>query len=187
MAPVRNVRLWTSVWQGFSFPPEAGYPLDPETGPRYFMMETHYSKPLSEPPVTDSSGLRLFYTPSLRPHDAGVLSVGLDPNWRHIIPPGRAAVVSEGHCISNCTKQALPKTGINVFATILHTHLIGTLLLAARCLALTIFLVNGDAIFRRWISSFKIEFPLFRLWISSFRWLTFPLLRSPFQNVDILI
>lgn len=89
------------------------------------MMETHYNNPNIDPGIIDSSGVRIFYTPTLRKFDAGVISVGLDPNWRHIIPPGRPEVVSEGHCIADCTRQALPETGINVFATLLHTHLIG--------------------------------------------------------------
>jgi len=115
------------LFQGFSFPPEAGYPLDPDVGPRYFMMETHYNNPTQDADITDSSGIRVYYTASLRRHDAGVLSVGLDPNWRHIIPPGQPEVVSEGHCISACTQQALPSRGIEVFAVVLHTHNIGTL------------------------------------------------------------
>jgi len=120
-------RVNSLCFQGFSFPPEAGYPLDPDLGPRYFMMETHYNNPAQDTDITDSSGIRVFYTASLRRHDAGVLSVGLDPNWRHIIPPGQREVVSEGHCISACTKLAVPPRGIKIFAVMLHTHLIGML------------------------------------------------------------
>jgi len=119
------VIAWGTGSEGFSFPPEAGYPLDPDVGPRYFMMETHYNNPTQDAQITDHSGIRVYYTASLRRHDAGVLSVGLDPNWRHIIPPGQPEVVSEGHCISACTQQALPSQGIKVFAAALHTHLIG--------------------------------------------------------------
>jgi hypothetical protein len=91
------------------------------------MMETHYNNPTQDADIIDSSGIRVYYTASLRRHDAGVLSVGLDPNWRHIIPPGQPDVVSEGHCISTCTQQALPSRGIKVFAVVFHTHIIGTL------------------------------------------------------------
>jgi hypothetical protein len=92
------------------------------------MMETHYNHTTQDADITDSSGIRVYYTASLRRHDAGVLSVGLDPNWRHIIPPGQPEVLSEGHCISACTQQALPPSGIKVFAAALHTHLIGKIL-----------------------------------------------------------
>jgi hypothetical protein len=102
------------------------------------MMETYYNTPTQDADITDSSGIRVYYTASLRRHDAGVLSVGLDPNWRHIIPPGQPEVVSEGHCISECTQQELPLRGIKVFAVVLHTHIIGTLeyfsFFAVRCL-----------------------------------------------------
>lgn len=111
--------------QGFNYPAEAGYALDPYNGPRFYMFETHYSNPQLDAFVTDSSGLRLLYTDKLRTHDAGVLSVGIDPNWRHIIPPGQPEVLSEGHCIARCTEETVPDGGVNVFAVIMHTHGLG--------------------------------------------------------------
>lgn len=111
--------------QGFNYPPEAGYALDPKSGLRYFMLETHYTNPARDAFITDGSGLRLLYTDRVRQHDAGILSVGIDPNWRHIIPPGQPEVVSEGHCISQCTGQTVPNSGINMFAVIMHTHQLG--------------------------------------------------------------
>lgn len=111
--------------QGFNYPPEAGYALNPYTGPRYYMLETHYTNPQLDAFISDSSGLRLLYTDRLRGHDAGILSIGIDPNWRHIIPPGQPEVVSEGHCIAECTGQTIPNSGINMFAVIMHTHQLG--------------------------------------------------------------
>lgn len=89
------------------------------------MLETHYTNPQLDAFISDSSGLRLLYTDRLRGHDAGILSVGIDPNWRHIIPPGQPEVVSEGHCIAECTGQTIPNSGINMFAVIMHTHQLG--------------------------------------------------------------
>lgn len=77
------------IKQGFTFPPEAGYALDTQNVARYYLMESLYSNP-SEVPTEldtlqytsgssrnfDSSGLRLYYTPVLRKHDAGVMSIG---------------------------------------------------------------------------------------------------------------
>ncbi|XP_076278554.1 DBH like monooxygenase olf413 [Lasioglossum baleicum] len=117
--------IWSLGSEGFNYPLEAGYPLDPHEGPRYYMLETHYTNPLLDVDITDSSGLRLHYTDRLRTHDAGILSVGIDPNWRHTIPPGQPEVVSEGHCISNCTGQTIPNNGINIFAVVMHTHQLG--------------------------------------------------------------
>lgn len=120
------VASWARGSEGFSFPPEAGYPLEP-TGSRYYLLETHYSSPLDGSQGTlDGTGLRLFHTPELRRHDAGVISVGMDPNWRHIIPPGQNRVISSGHCVSECTRQAFSASaGINMFAVVMKTHRIG--------------------------------------------------------------
>lgn len=49
----------------------------------------------------------------------------MDPNWRHIIPPFHGRVVSEGHCIENCTQKAFPRQGISIFAVMMRTHMIG--------------------------------------------------------------
>ncbi|XP_003701320.2 DBH like monooxygenase olf413 [Megachile rotundata] len=117
--------IWSVGSEGFNYPPEAGYPLDPHSGPRFYMLETLYTNPQMDAFISDSSGLRLHYTDRLRTHNAGILSVGIDPNWRHIIPPGQREVVSEGHCISDCTKLTIPDSGINIFAVVMHTHQLG--------------------------------------------------------------
>lgn len=119
------VASWAKGSEGFSFPPEAGYPLDSQNS-RYYLMETHYTSPLDgSHSALDGSGLRLYYTPELRRHDAGVISIGMDPNWRHIIPPGQQKVLSSGHCVADCTRQAFPRSGINMFAVVMKTHKIG--------------------------------------------------------------
>ncbi|XP_052873204.1 MOXD1 homolog 2-like [Anopheles cruzii] len=174
------VANWARGSDGFTFPDEAGYPLESHQA-TYYMLETHYNYPdytydfspfyrknlskqqqnmninsrddsrepapptgadsapgdgegdgedsddgiMMEQQMVDNSGLKLFYTRKLRPYDAGVLSVGLDPNWRHIIPPRQEKVVSEGHCVGSCTQRAIPRDGINIFAVMSRTHLIG--------------------------------------------------------------
>nr|XP_022919190.1 MOXD1 homolog 2 [Onthophagus taurus]XP_022919191.1 MOXD1 homolog 2 [Onthophagus taurus] len=116
------VASWAKGSEGFSFPPETGYPLES----RFYLLETHYVSPTDGTLGNlDGSGLRLYYTPTLRRHEAGVISIGMDPNWRHIIPPGQHRVVSSGHCVPECTKQAFPGGGINMFAVVMKTHRIG--------------------------------------------------------------
>lgn len=75
--------------QGLTFPPDAGFPFD-SSKERFYMMTTHYrfatvvkdltdSEATETPatlPLLDNSGLRIFVTPNLRNHDAGVLSIG---------------------------------------------------------------------------------------------------------------
>jgi hypothetical protein len=98
---------------------------------RYFLLVTHYHDRNFDyifdqtKQMADNSGLRLYMTPTLRKHDAGVLSVGVDPSWRHLIPPGQEKVVSEGHCVEECTRRAFPRQGINIFAVMMRTHEIG--------------------------------------------------------------
>lgn len=49
----------------------------------------------------------------------------MEPNWHHIIPPSQKRVVSQGHCIEQCTESLFPTEGINIFATMSRTHQIG--------------------------------------------------------------
>ncbi|CAL4119360.1 unnamed protein product, partial [Meganyctiphanes norvegica] len=103
------VATWTTGSQGLAFPSEAGYPLTPD-GPKFYMMETHYDNPPMGTAFVDSSGIRMVYTSELRLNDAGVLSLGLDPNWKHLIPPRQRTVISEGHCVPECTEEVFPTT-----------------------------------------------------------------------------
>lgn len=74
--------------QGFTFPPDAGYPFE-SAQDRFFLMESHYNNPIRSEsdweaamaaqhlgPVVDNSGLKLMFTTALRKHDAGVVSIG---------------------------------------------------------------------------------------------------------------
>ncbi|XP_030375434.1 MOXD1 homolog 2-like [Scaptodrosophila lebanonensis] len=122
--------VWSRGSEGFSYPKEAGYPLDAKSA-RYFLMETQYYNPkldfeqLDMPKMYDSSGLRIYFTDHLRAHDAGMMSIGMEPSWRHIIPPGQRRVVSEGQCLEDCTAYAFPAQGISIFGVLMHTHQIG--------------------------------------------------------------
>lgn len=52
-------------------------------------------------------------------------TTGVDPNWRHMIPPRQSRVVSEGHCFGACTKHTFDVDGIKVFAAMTKMSLIG--------------------------------------------------------------
>lgn len=128
------VASWTRGSAGLTFPAEAGFPLD-SNKERFYMMESHYSNAhvastldhldSSTTHALDDSGLRIHVTAALRQHDAGVLSLGINPDWRHIIPPGHEKVVSEGHCVDDCTRRTFPPAGISIFAVVMQTHHIG--------------------------------------------------------------
>lgn len=86
-----KISVFVSLFlQGLTFPQDAGFPFD-SNKERFYMMTTHYrfasvahrvmdadgtDSPSARFPALDNSGLRIFVTPNLRSHDAGVLSIG---------------------------------------------------------------------------------------------------------------
>ena len=56
----------------------------------------------------DSSGIRLTVSPTLRPHDGGVMELGLEYTDKMAIPPGQARFDLTGYCISECTEVVSP-------------------------------------------------------------------------------
>ncbi len=69
---------------------------------------------------TDSSGLKLHYTPNLRPYDAGSVMTG---PFSLMIPANAAAVPQPGRCGSTCTGE-LPHD-VTVVQAMLHMHQLG--------------------------------------------------------------
>lgn len=89
------------------------------------MLEVHYNNPERKQGIKDSSGIRLFYTPTLRKYDVGVIEIGLEYTDKNSIPPKSAIFDMSGYCIAECTRVSLPEGGIYFFASQLHTHLTG--------------------------------------------------------------
>lgn len=89
------------------------------------MLEVHYNNPLKKKGIRDSSGIRLFYTPTLRKYDVGVLEIGLEYTDKNSLPPGSKRFDLSGYCVAECTRVGLPEKGIIIFASQLHTHLNG--------------------------------------------------------------
>ncbi|KAJ3605773.1 hypothetical protein NHX12_027817 [Muraenolepis orangiensis] len=73
----------------------------------------------------DSSGIRLWFTPSLRRYDAGIMELGLVYTPLMAVPPKQSSFDLTGYCTAKCTQTAFPPGGINIFASQLHTHLAG--------------------------------------------------------------
>ncbi|XP_012375079.1 dopamine beta-hydroxylase isoform X2 [Dasypus novemcinctus] len=116
---------WALGAEAFYYPEEAGLAFGGAGSSRYLRLEVHYHNPLKMQGRRDSSGIRLYYTATLRPHDAGIMEVGLVYSPVMAIPPQEAAFVLTGYCTDKCTQLALPPSGIHVFASQLHTHLAG--------------------------------------------------------------
>ncbi|KAL3870621.1 hypothetical protein ACJMK2_038669 [Sinanodonta woodiana] len=83
--------------------------------------EFHWNNPALINGTTDSSGMTFYYTPKLRPNDAGVLMIG----QRYLyIPPGETAVTAIGTCPEECTRKMM--TGnINIINAFNHMHYLG--------------------------------------------------------------
>lgn len=115
---------WTIGGSGTFFPEEAGFPFGGPSDTRFVMMEVHYDNP-SRVPFTDTSGIRLSFTPTLRRFDAAVLNVGriVDP-VSMAIPAGQSTYTIDGWCPSECTSQ-WNQPELNIVSTTFHSHLAG--------------------------------------------------------------
>jgi len=89
------------------------------------MLEIHYNNAEKKSGIVDSSGIRIYYTPSLRKYDVGVIEIGLEYTDKNSIPPGQKSFDVSAYCVAECSRVGLPPEGITVFASQLHTHLTG--------------------------------------------------------------
>uniref|UniRef100_A0AAQ5YUQ4 Dopamine beta-hydroxylase n=1 Tax=Amphiprion ocellaris TaxID=80972 RepID=A0AAQ5YUQ4_AMPOC len=116
---------WAMGAEAFYYPPDAGLPMGGPGSSRFLRLEVHYHNPLIISGRSDSSGIRLHYTPSLRRYDAGIMELGLVYTPIMAVPPKQHTFYLSGYCTSKCTQTALPPGGIHIFASQLHTHLAG--------------------------------------------------------------
>ncbi|ELU08648.1 hypothetical protein CAPTEDRAFT_141249 [Capitella teleta] len=121
----RVIGAWAMGAQAIAFPEEAGLPIGGPDYSRYIMMEVHYNNPELKQGIIDSSGLTFYVTKQLRPHDSGIMELGLEYTDKMALPPGVPIWRLNGYCVPECTAVGLGKDGIKVFASQLHTHLTG--------------------------------------------------------------
>ncbi|KXZ46095.1 hypothetical protein GPECTOR_47g372 [Gonium pectorale] len=111
---------WAPGQMGGALPPSVGLPFG-EADSTHFALQVHYNNPEHVSGVVDSSGLRLLYTPKLRPYDAGLLTLG---TLAIAIPPGQPGFTLEPNvCPSTCTSRL--KTPLRLLASGLHMHALG--------------------------------------------------------------
>nr|CAB3263920.1 DBH-like monooxygenase protein 1 homolog [Phallusia mammillata] len=124
-----TIHSWSIGGGAFYYPTHAGLPLGTADSPHYLVVETHYDNPLKKSDIVDSSGLRFVYTPDVRTYDAGIIEIGVSiSGTEHIIPPNAEAFYSYGDCTAECLNYSFGQDGyqsINVFAALLHSHLLG--------------------------------------------------------------
>lgn len=111
-------------------PAEAGFPIG-GVGKRFLAFQVHYYDPSSNFGVQDSVGVNLFIADSLRPHDAGLLTLAAGGLWpdRQIladIPPGLQNYAAEPVLVpSSCTRESKAEE-VTVLSQLYHAHGAGT-------------------------------------------------------------
>ena len=114
------LHAWAVGGDNFYLPLHAGIPLNIPDSARYVLMEVHYDNPRKRRDIVDSSGMRLYYTETLRSYDAGYVFIGTNPGRRYsqIIPQQQQHFTSYGFCPAVCLDKSAsalderPKVGI---------------------------------------------------------------------------
>ena len=86
-------------------------PLSGDSSLQYVVLQIHYNNPEMKSGYVDSSGIRIWHTPTLRQYDAGLISIGTTVNpYGQFIPPGIDYTKNSGFCRSDCTSAGIQGT-----------------------------------------------------------------------------
>ncbi|KAL3861999.1 hypothetical protein ACJMK2_008005 [Sinanodonta woodiana] len=102
-------------------PPSGGVPFGKNIF-SYLSIQVHWNNDGEELNTTDQSGIRVYYTPKLRPNNVGNVQIG--QNGLHI-PPRSLAHAQSGSCSSTCTNRLLSHP-IYLTRVYIHMHFLGT-------------------------------------------------------------
>ena len=87
-----------------TYPEEAGLEIGGPDFPSLFvMLEVHFNNEKLESGVKDNSGMRFVVTQNLRPHDSGIMELGLVYTDKMAIPPEQEYFPLHGYCLPQCT------------------------------------------------------------------------------------
>lgn len=114
--------FWGIGMPAFEYPPDAGFRVG-KTGVKHVMLQIHYNNPSFFSNLTDSSGLRLTLTPTLRKHDVSTMRYGVNLKALNI-PGGDPSYKVTGKCTSDFTKKIMEHE-ITVFSFSFHMHVLG--------------------------------------------------------------
>jgi len=107
--------------------PHVGVPVGRAAGVRALWLNVHYDNPELESGIVDSSGIRFYYTTTLRPHSAQVFNVAqvsINPLMR--IPAGAARWFLTRTCHLEVTDKATKAPAeFHVYGVGYHAHLLG--------------------------------------------------------------
>lgn len=133
------VYLWGPGADDNVLPPNAGFLFGPN-GYQSFQLSIHYDNQGLVPDVLDSSGVRFFYTETLREHEAGIYQIG-DPFLLLGSLSGEGATSPEPgkygkweiDCPASCTRKEIPAgQSITVFGEFLHMHEVGSRMVSSQ-------------------------------------------------------
>eukprot|EP01084_Bolivina_argentea_P235209 395854_1 len=121
---------WAVGGEPLYYPQVAGMPMSGDSYLHYIILQIHYNNPEMKQGLIDSSGIRIYHTPTLRKYDAGLISVGTSVNpYGQFIPPGIHYTKNFGFCTSDCTQAGIKGKDIEngtiyAFGSLLHAHTI---------------------------------------------------------------
>ncbi|XP_075114380.1 putative DBH-like monooxygenase protein 2 [Leptodactylus fuscus] len=116
---------WAVGGEPFNYPAQTGVSIGAEGDPQYVRIEIHYSNFELKEGLMDSSGIRIYYTPEIRPYDSETLGVGIFTLPLHFIPPGSKEFRSYGLCNTSLMEEISdePIPDLKVTSYLLHGHL----------------------------------------------------------------
>lgn len=94
--------MWGVGGGAFLLPKDVGFPIGDEESNTYLLLNIHYDNPELIEGRVDSSGLKFFYTKTLRKYEAFTMSVGSALDRRMFIPPNQSQFHISGHCDPKC-------------------------------------------------------------------------------------
>eukprot|EP00752_Nemacystus_decipiens_P015392 g13725.t1 len=121
-----DMYAWAPKIDGVALPEEAGFRFGNDTG-GFASVEvgTHYNNPSGDEGLVDNSGVRVFYTEELRPHDMGTMLLGYvsDPTGILVQEPIADGKTSFSFgCPGSCTEEHFEIEEVTIFSHFLHMH-----------------------------------------------------------------
>mmetsp|Transcript_30630 Transcript_30630/g.93616 ORF Transcript_30630/g.93616 Transcript_30630/m.93616 type:complete len:738 (-) Transcript_30630:145-2358(-) len=123
----RVLYLWAPGGEPLAMPPEAGFRVGPGSVVS-LRLEVHYNNPGLIADQVDNSGISLYYTRELRPHDAGMALLGDFTGFIYGSDVAGASGMSRHRfaCTPGCTQDYFGDEAVTIFGVQLHMHGTGT-------------------------------------------------------------
>ena len=120
------IYTWAPGGTDWMLPPEAGFLIgDAPGGTATLRLQVHYNNVAGDTGFTDSSGLDLLVSKTLREHNAGTMVFGDIEGIQ--IPAGMAAYEHVATCRGGATSTLLSEP-MHIFGTAMHAHELGRVL-----------------------------------------------------------